>query len=99
VHTQDAILRMHVKLIRTAKALRLAIANEVLRFLDAAQEQRALTTEELEFRRYLKAKSVGLAALSFREPVQGNTPGSHGYVKETHAHACLCCMLTTEEES
>lgn len=44
-------------------ALRLAIANEVLLFLDAAQEHRTLTTEELEFHKYLKAKSVGLVAI------------------------------------
>jgi hypothetical protein len=76
VNTQDAILRMHVKLIRTAKALktwrrqnlgnlplRLAIAQQLLLLLDTAQEQRLLTPDELEFRRYLKAKSVGLAAI------------------------------------
>lgn len=77
VNTQeDAILGMHVKLLRTAKALklwkrqnhgnldlRLAIANEVLLLLDTAQEQVSLTAEELQFRKYLKAKSVGLAAI------------------------------------
>jgi hypothetical protein len=76
VNTQDAILRMRVKFLRTAKALklwkrqnldnlalRLAIANEVLLLLDTAQEQRSLTTEELQFQKYLKAKSVGLAAI------------------------------------
>lgn len=58
INTQDAILHLHVKLLRIAKALklwkrqhmgnmalRLAIANEVLRSLDAAQEQSHLTTE------------------------------------------------------
>jgi hypothetical protein len=67
---------MHVKLLRTAKALklwkrqnhgnldlRLAIANEVLLLLDTTQEQISLTAEELQFRKYLKAKSVGLAAI------------------------------------
>lgn len=76
VNTQDAILRMHIKLIQTAKALklwkrqnlgnivlRLAIAKEVLLLLEVAQEQRTLTLEELEFRRYLKAKLVGLATI------------------------------------
>jgi len=67
---------MHVKLLRTAKALkiwrrqnlgtlslRLEIVNEILKLLNAAQEQRILTPEELEFRRFLKAKSVNLAAI------------------------------------
>ena len=76
VNTQDAILRFHVKLTRAAKALklwkrqnlgnlalRLAIANEVLLFLDTAQEQRTLTPEELEFRHFLKTKADGLAAI------------------------------------
>ena len=76
VNTQDAILRMHVKLLRTAKALkiwrrqnlgnlslRLEIVKEILKLLNAAQEQRILTPEELEFRRFLKAKSVNLAAI------------------------------------
>jgi exonuclease III len=76
VNTQDAIVRMHVKLIRTAKALKiwkrqnlgslpllLAIAKEELLLLDTTQEQRQLTPEELDFRRYLKAKADGLAAI------------------------------------
>jgi endonuclease/exonuclease/phosphatase (EEP) superfamily protein YafD len=76
VNTQDTILKMHVKLIRTSKALklwkrqnlgnlplRLAIAKEALLLLDTAQEQRQLTHDELEFRRYLKAKADGLAAI------------------------------------
>jgi hypothetical protein len=76
VNTQDAILRMHVKLIRTAKALklwrrqhlgnlplRLAMVNELLLLMDRTQEYRVLTTEELEFRGYLKAKSIGLATI------------------------------------
>jgi hypothetical protein len=75
VNTQDPILRMHVKLIRTAKALkmwrrqslgnlplRLEIAKRLL-LMDVEQEQRPLSQDELVFRRYLKAKTVDLAAL------------------------------------
>jgi len=60
--TQDAILRLHVKLLRTGKALRnwrrlslgrwklsWAILNIVLANLEKAQEARTLTPEELEF--------------------------------------------------
>jgi hypothetical protein len=67
---------MHVKLIRTAKALkmwcrqslgnlplRLEIAKRLLLLMDVEQEQRPLSQDELVFRRYLKAKSVNLAAL------------------------------------
>ena len=63
VDTQDAILRLHVKLLRTGKALRnwrrlslgrwklsWAILNIVLANLEKAQEARTLTSEELEFK-------------------------------------------------
>jgi hypothetical protein len=76
VNTQNNILRMHVKLLRTAKALKLwrrqslgnlplrsEIAKQLLLLMDAEQEQRTLTPDELCFRRYLKAKSVGLATI------------------------------------
>lgn len=76
VNTQDAILKIHVKLIRTAKALklwrwqklgnlplRLAMVNELILLYDRTQEHRALTQEELAFCGYLKAKSVGLGTI------------------------------------
>jgi hypothetical protein len=76
VNTQDAIPRMHVKLIRTAKALKLwrrqtlgnltlslAIVKELILLLDRTQENRLLTLDELDFRSSLKAKSVGLATV------------------------------------
>jgi hypothetical protein len=76
VNTQDAILRLHVKLLRTAKALKKwrrksmggwkiawAILNIVLSNLEKAQESRALTHEELNFKKYLKTKSLGMAAV------------------------------------
>jgi hypothetical protein len=76
VDTQDAILRLHVKLLRTAKALRnwrrsslgrwklsWAILNIVLANLEKAQEDRALTLEEMEFKKYLKSKALGIAAM------------------------------------
>jgi hypothetical protein len=81
VNTQDVILRMHVKLIRTAKALklwrrqhlgnlplRLAMVNELLLLMDRTQEYRVPTPEELEFHGYLKAKSIGLATIQRLEP-------------------------------
>jgi exonuclease III len=76
VNTQNALLRMHVKLLRLARALKvwrrahfsnwkiqMAIVQVVLLELEKAQERRSLTTEELEFRKLLKAKSVGMAAV------------------------------------
>jgi CDP-glycerol glycerophosphotransferase (TagB/SpsB family) len=76
VDTQDAILRMHVKLLRTAKALKLwrrknfsgwkvqwAILNITLANLERAQEARPLMQEEMAFKRYLKTKALGLAAI------------------------------------
>jgi len=63
VNTQDVILRLHVKLLRTAKSLRnwrhkslsrwklsWAIMNLTLANLEKAQEERSLTQEELEFK-------------------------------------------------
>jgi len=76
VNTQDDILRIHVKLIRTAKALKnwrrkslgrykitWAILNITLANLERAQESRILTPEELEFKKYLKTKALGIAAI------------------------------------
>ncbi|CAD6216701.1 unnamed protein product [Miscanthus lutarioriparius] len=76
VNTQDAILFLHVKLSRMAKSLRnwrrkslsrwklsWAILNLTLANLEKAQEERSLTQEELEFKKYLKNKSMGIAAV------------------------------------
>jgi hypothetical protein len=76
VNTQDPLLRMHVKLLRTARALKIwrraqcsewklreAILHIILLELERAQERRTLITEELEFKKSLKAKSIGLAAI------------------------------------
>jgi hypothetical protein len=76
VNTHDPILRMHVKLIRTAMALklwrrhslgnlplRLEIAKQLHLIMDAEQEKRPMSQDELVFRRYLKAKTVNLAAI------------------------------------
>jgi hypothetical protein len=64
VNSLDAILWLHVKMARTAKALKiwsrktvgnfkvqLAIIQTVLTFLEKAQESRQLSGDELEFRR------------------------------------------------
>jgi hypothetical protein len=76
VNSQDPILRMHVKLLRTAKALklwrrqtlgnlplRLEIAKQLLLIMDVEQEKRTLSQDELVFRRYLKAKIMNLATI------------------------------------
>jgi len=76
VNTQNALLRMHVKLMRTARALKIwrrsifskwklksAILQITLLELEKAQERRLLAPEEQEFKRYLKAKYVGMAAV------------------------------------
>jgi len=68
--------RLNPKLARVAKGikrwrkekigdtrLQLAIVKEVLLQLEAAQESRVLTPQELHLRRQLKAKSTGLAAI------------------------------------
>lgn len=76
VNTQDAILRIHVKLMRTAKALKMwrrrnfgqwkvqwAILNIALSNLEKAQETRTLSQDEMNFKKYLKSKALGLAAM------------------------------------
>lgn len=76
VRSSDAILRLHVKMIHTAKALliwrrktvgnfkvQLAIIQTVLTLLEKAQESRQLSGDELEFRRSLKMKILGLVTV------------------------------------
>jgi hypothetical protein len=76
VRSSDAILRLHVKMTRTAKALKiwrrktvgnfkvqLAIIQTVLTLLEKAQESRQLSGDELEFRRRLKMKILGLVTV------------------------------------
>jgi hypothetical protein len=43
--------------------LQLALVKEILLQLEATQESRTLTDQELELRRHLKARSIGLAAI------------------------------------
>lgn len=76
VNTQNALLKLHVKLLRTARALKIwrrakfsnyklqaAILQIVLLELEKAQERRPLTVEEVAFKKLLKARSVGMAAV------------------------------------
>jgi hypothetical protein len=76
VNTQDAFLRLHVKMLRTPKALKnwrrksmkgwrikWVILTLTLEHLEKAQELRQLSQEELNFKKYLKTKSLGMAAV------------------------------------
>lgn len=76
VHSALPIKRLHIKLVRLAKGLKrwrkekigdtrlqLAIVKEILLQLEAAQEVRTLTQQELDLRRRLKIRSTGLAAI------------------------------------
>lgn len=76
MNTQNALLRMHVKLLRTARALKVwrraqfsewklqsAILQIILLELEKAQERRTLTAQEVGFKKFLKAKSMGIAAV------------------------------------
>jgi hypothetical protein len=75
VNTDDAILRLHVRMARTAKALmawrrntvgnfkvKMAIIQITLTLLDKAQENRQLSSEELDFRRTLKSKILDITS-------------------------------------
>lgn len=77
VSSQNAIKRLHIKLSRTAKALKklvklkvgntklqLAIVKEVIFQLNKAQEHRALSQQEFLLRRRLKARCLGLATIA-----------------------------------
>jgi hypothetical protein len=74
VNSQDPLLIFHVKLLRTAKALkiwrrrnfsnwkvRMEILQLILLELEKAQERRNLSSQELEFKKTIKARLVGLA--------------------------------------
>ncbi|XP_066347775.1 uncharacterized protein [Miscanthus floridulus] len=76
VASTQPLKRLHVKLSWVAKTikrwrkekvgdimLQLTLVKEILLQLEATQEHRALTQEELQLRRRLKARSVGLAAI------------------------------------
>ena len=76
VTTVDVVLTLHIKLSRAAQAMRrwhkeeskkaraMSLhANDLIFRLDLAQEQRGLSAEEVEFRRFLKAKLLGLAVV------------------------------------
>jgi hypothetical protein len=52
------------KLEQKACRFQLAVANEIVLKLDQAQEKRALSPDELQLRRDLKGKSLGLASLA-----------------------------------
>jgi hypothetical protein len=67
---------MHVKLLRTTRTLKIwrqahfsnwkiqsAILHIVLLELEKAQERRMLTADEMEFKKLLKAKAVGMAVV------------------------------------
>lgn len=70
------LLRLHVKLRQTAKGLRkwargllpqskiaMAICREVIMQLDRVQEERQLTAAEIDFKKFLKARLLGLLAV------------------------------------
>ena len=76
VNSTLPLKHLHIKLFRVSKSikrwckekigdtrLQLAITKEVLLQLEAAQESRALTAQEIELRRHLKIRSTGLAAI------------------------------------
>jgi hypothetical protein len=75
VNTQDTILRVHVKLMRTTKSTE-TLEKEKFQWLEdtlghpehylgkfreRAQEARILTQDEQAFKRYLESKALGLA--------------------------------------
>lgn len=72
----NAMLTLHIKLSRVAKALRAwsktlipqgklaaAVCREVIAQLETAQENRILTTQELDFLKQLKNRVLGLSAI------------------------------------
>ena len=76
LHTNDCIQKLHIKLTRTAKALKKwsknlikerrfcsAVASEVILQLDLAMENRSLTQQELDLRALLKGRLLALAAI------------------------------------
>jgi exonuclease III len=76
VRTSDPVRRIHIKLSRTAKALKkwqrqnvgilksqIALAKEIIWRLDLAEEERPLSNEERILRRHLKASYLGLLAI------------------------------------
>lgn len=82
VRGTDALRSLHIKLSRTASAIRrwssetvgnlrlqFAVASEIILRLDQAQEERVLTQEELGFRKALKHRLLGSRWWNARECV------------------------------
>lgn len=76
LHETDALRKIHIKLSRTTKALKLwqkthignikqqiAVAKQILWGLDVAEEARNLTVDERDFRARIKLKYQGLIAI------------------------------------
>lgn len=76
LHETDAMRKIHIKLARTAKALKkwqktkigniklqVAVAKEIIWRMDVAEEERQLTHEELEFRKRINLKYQGLLVI------------------------------------
>lgn len=76
VPAHNPLLTLHIKLNRTARGLRrwaktivpqvkipMAVCREVIARLDTAQEERQLTSEGSDFRKFLKNRLLGLSAI------------------------------------
>ena len=60
---QEEMERYYSLWYQSQSMLHPTILHLILLELEKAQERRTLTTEELEFKRYLKVKSLGFAAI------------------------------------
>jgi hypothetical protein len=73
LQTQNAMMKLHIKMARTAKALSawackliplgkltMIIYREVIAQLDNVQENRSLTDDEIQFKKLLKKKDLGV---------------------------------------
>lgn len=76
VHVYNPFLRLHIKLARTAKALKqwakknignnkllLRAARQLIGILDVVQEHRQLSSSEIRLRRDLKVRFLGMTAV------------------------------------
>lgn len=61
MNTQDALISLHVKLLHSANST--AIVQVILLELEMAHERRNLSQEELEFKKFLKSRLMGMAVI------------------------------------
>jgi hypothetical protein len=102
LQVHNPFLRLHIKLQRTAKALRqwarskignnkllLCVANKLIGILDVVQELRPLSVQEIQLRKDLKLRFLGMTAI---EKLRAKQRARLSHIRAADAHSKLFFM-------